>query len=141
MKHVPKVILRGGATQSITLTIVANEANMQRLAALLMFGERPGDVQAKELGPLPWEDENDPKYIAPKKSREQLEEEATQAITKVCNTWVHGLDDVKLLLSQFGAARMRDLSDEQLPSFIEALNYVPEGSKHAPESNNPDDLV
>lgn len=137
----PKVILRAGANQNFTLTISGSEANMQRLVNLLLFAERPGDVKVvNELGPLPWEDEASPQFVPPPLSLEALQEAATKAITTICNTWVHGLDDVKKTLASFHVARMRDLTPEQLPRFIEALNFLPDGSKMASEPN-PDDLV
>lgn len=144
--NVPKVVLRGGAHQTITLTISANEANMQRLATMLIFAARPGDDEFKaaiktvrEMR-LPWEDPADARYVPATKTKEQLQEAATEAIQRICNTWVNGHEDVVKTLASFGVSRLRDLSDDQLPAFIEALKFVPSDDA-APETNNPDDLV
>jgi hypothetical protein len=140
----PKVILRSGAKDTITLTITANEANLSRLANILLFATRPGDDDLdmnKGLYMLPWEDPNDARYIGPPKSTEQLQEEAAAKVTSIINTWTNGLADVKLTLAKFGVDRVRELKPEQLESFIQALDLSPSLAQEAPEKNDPDELV
>jgi hypothetical protein len=140
----PKVILRSGAKDTITFTITANEANLSRLASLLLFAERPGDSDLDMntgLYMLPWEDPNDARYVKPPKSTEELEKEAAEKVTSIINTWTNGLEDVKLTLAKFGVQRVRELKPEQLESFIKALDLSPSLAQKAPETNDPDELV
>ena len=113
----PKVILRSGAKDTITFTITANEANLSRLASLLLFAERPGDSDLDMntgLYMLPWEDPNDARYVKPPKSTEELEKEAAEKVTSIINTWTNGLEDVKLTLAKFGVQPNR-VSGEVTP--------------------------
>lgn len=134
------VILRSGPNETVTLTICASEATMKRLATLMLFAERPEDLERKSkqaLGPLPWEDPESDSFVPVPPTTEELETEATDLISAIANLFTNGVDTVKAILANHGAERLRDLPKEKLPQFIAALKaYEP-----AAETNNPDDLV
>lgn len=134
------VILRSGPNETVTLTICASEATMKRIATLMLFAERPEDLERDKLraqGPLPWEDPEDVRFLPVPPTTEELETEATELISTIANLFTNGVETVKAIMSNFGVARLRDLPKEKLPQFIAALKaYDP-----AAETNNPDDLV
>lgn len=137
----PKVVPRGGAYQTITLTITAQEATMQRLATLLLFAHRPGDDEFKKaLDAMPWENPggNLTHDEEPERGHvtETLREQATEAIQNMCDTWALGHKVVLSTLASFGATRLRDLPEDKLILFIDALNRAPVDGRE-----NPDDLI
>jgi hypothetical protein len=51
---------------SFTITIASTEANLQRIAALLLFADRDKVVLNYDDCPMPFDDPNDPKFTGPK---------------------------------------------------------------------------
>jgi len=49
----------------VTITLEASEEILARIAALLTFATLPYELEAAEpISPLPWEDPNDPRFVA-----------------------------------------------------------------------------
>ena len=108
--------------RSITITVAASEANLQRLAAYMLFCEHLEPLV--EIGPekpLPWEDPNDPRFVGER----QIVDFAVvrREITKLLGEYVaaHSVDDAKALLKSFGGERLSDIPEPQLLGLHAAL--------------------
>jgi hypothetical protein len=120
---------------------------MDRIAALLLFGDVPFTREQRAhnqkraddgLGPLPWEDPKDPRFLPVPPTTEELVAQATKLITGIASSWINGKEEAKKILASFGVARLSEIPVEKLPQFIEALRQMPAGGEEQP---NPDELV
>lgn len=116
------------ATDTVWIGIRATEHNLQRLAAYLLFAERPIEIERMKtvnpVGSLPWEDPNDPAYIAPKPAEESIDWELVKrSTTKLLMQYAkeHGEDKARAVLESYGASRLSLVPQEQLIPLNAAL--------------------
>lgn len=108
-----------------TITIAGSEANIQRIAALLLFADPAAPVEVKPLPPLPWEDPTDPQYQQPPEL--EIDYNAVRnSIVKQLEPYVktHGKQQAKVLIQSFGADRLRDVPEQNLVALDTALGMA-----------------
>lgn len=126
-RNVPAKRLLTPGTNQITFTVQASEAVIEHIFSMLLFSEIPGETEKVQLGPLPWEtpEETAAALEALPLTREELHNKAKQLTQQICDDYIPGMDNVKLLLTSFGVPRFSALSDDKLPRFISALEIMP----------------
>lgn len=118
--------LTKGAT-SLTVTIEANEATIERIAMMLLLAEIPMKEQLEKVAPvlLPYETEEPAEFETVPLTRDELQTKAGEVITSLTKQWITAMDCVKALLASFHEPRISALSDAQLPVFVAALEALP----------------
>lgn len=110
------------AQDIIWIGIAASEANIQRIAAMLLFADHLEAVERPADGPMPWEDPNDPKFQKPP----ELEIDynvVRHSIAKHLSAYVKrfGEERARAVLNSFGASRLSLLPESQLLPLDAAL--------------------
>lgn len=107
----------------VWIGIAATEANMERLSAFLIFADRVQLEAPIKLGPLPWEDPNDPRYIEGPPELQIDYEVVKRSITKLLGQYVerHGATLARSVLESFGAPRLSEVEQSQLIPLHNAL--------------------
>lgn len=118
--------LTKGAT-TLTVTVEANEATIERIAMMLLLAEIPLKHQLEKKAPvlLPYETEEPAEFETVPPTRDELQTKAGEVITSLTQQWITAMDCVKALLASFGEPRISALSDAQLPVFVKALDSLP----------------
>jgi hypothetical protein len=101
--------------RAIQITLVASEANLQRIAAMLLFADHLEPKYELAAKPLPWEDPNDPQYQKPPAL--EIDYNAVRnGIMKDLEWYVAQYSEAqaKEFISLHGAERIRDLTEDQL---------------------------
>jgi hypothetical protein len=107
---------------TFTITIQATESNIQRLVALMLFAESPVKAEYVEAGPMPWEDPNDPRFLAPREL--QIDYELVKQ-TVVSNLMVlvgkKGREKAVEVLQEVGATGLASVQQDRLVELNELL--------------------
>jgi hypothetical protein len=104
---------------AIQITLVASEANLQRIAAILLFADHHKPVYTEKEAPLqlPWEED------APLPELEINRTALENAVMPLLETYLnrHGRDKTQEMIKSFGAERAFQLADMQLLDMHNAL--------------------
>lgn len=111
----------------ITVTLVASEENLMRIAALLTFATVPYEVQmSKPLGPLPWEDPTDPRFQQPPVL--EIDYNAVRNdIMKEMSVWLDGggpRDVIVAWIVQHGGTKLTDVPNDNLLPLLADLQRL-----------------
>ena len=113
----------------VVITLEASEEILARLAALLTFSTLPYELEeAKPLGPLPYEDPDDPRYIVPQTPTLQIDYHLVRRdIMRVMDAYLTAggvRENVVTAIRDAGGTKLSDVPEDNLLPLLDSLTRL-----------------